>query len=76
MLRLIGPRGWPSLMRLRVFFRRSLTIKILVASAAVVLPLSGGFWYRSLQSERRQMTASAVDFAGSFAELLRKSVHE
>ena len=76
MLRLIGPNGWPSLMRLRVFFGRSLTIKILVASAVVVLPLSGGFWYRSLQSEKRQLTASAVDFAGSFAELVRKSVHD
>jgi len=76
MLRLIGPDGWPSLMRLRVLFGRSLMIKILVAFAIVALPLSGGFWYRSLQSEKRQMTASAVDFAGSFAELVRKSVHD
>ncbi len=76
MLRLIGPRGWPSLTRLRVGAGRSLTVKILVASAVVVLPLSGGFWYRSLQSEKRQLTASAVDFAGSFAELLRKSVYD
>ena len=76
MFRLIGPRGWPSLMRLRVFFGRSLTIKIMVASACVVLPLSGGFWYRSSESEKRQMTASAVDFAGAFAELVRKSVHD
>ena len=29
-----------------------------------------------LLSEKRQLTASAVDFAGSFAELLRKSVHD
>ena len=42
----------------------------------MVLPLSGGFWYRSLLSEKRQLTASAVDFAGSFAELVRKSVHD
>ncbi len=76
MLRLIGPRGWPSLMRLRLFFGRSLTIKIMVASAVVVLPLSGAFWYRSLVSERRQLTAIAVEFAGSFSELLRKSVHD
>jgi len=76
MPRLSGPHDWPSLTRLRVFFGRSLTIKILVASAVVVLPLSGGFWYRSLQSEKRQLTASAIDFAGSFAELLRKSVHD
>ncbi|MHB8837121.1 MAG: sensor histidine kinase [Candidatus Methylomirabilia bacterium] len=59
-----------------MFSGRSLTIKILVASAVVVLPLSGGFWYRSLQSEKRLLTASAVDFAGSFAELLRKSVRD
>jgi len=76
MLRLIGPHGWPSLMRLRVFFGRSLTVKIMVASAVMVLPMSGGFWYRSLLSEKRQLTANAVDFAGSYAELIRKSVHD
>lgn len=76
MLRLIGAHGWPSLLRVRLFFGRSLTIKIMVASAAVVLPLSGGFWYRSLMSEKRLLTASAVEFASSFAELLRKSVHD
>ncbi len=76
MLRFIGPHGWPSLLRLRVFFGRSLTVKIMLASAVLVLPLSGGFWYRSLRIEKRQMTASTVDFAGSFAELLRKSVHD
>ena len=62
MLRLIGLHGWPSLLRLRAYLGRSLTIKILVASAVVVLPLSGGFWYRSLQSEKRQLTASTVEF--------------
>jgi two-component system NtrC family sensor kinase len=76
MFRFIGPGGWPSLIRLRWFLGRSLTVKILVASAVMVLPLSGGFWYRSLLIEKRLLTASAVDFAGSFAELLRKSIHE
>ncbi len=76
MLRLIGPRGRPSLVRVRALFGRSLTIKILVASAAVVLPLSGGFWYRSLVSEKQQLTASAVEFAGSYTELIRKCVHQ
>ena len=76
MVRFIGPHGWPSLLRLRLFLGRSLTVKIMVASAVMVLPLSGGFWYRSLQSEKRQLTASAVDYAGSFAELIRKSVHD
>jgi len=76
MLRLLGPDGWPSLIRLQAFLGRSLTIKILLASAVMVLPLSGAFWYRSMMSEKRVLTESAVDFAGSFAELLRKSVHD
>lgn len=76
MLRLLGWQGRSALIRLGAYSGRSLTIKILLASAVVVMPLSGGFWYRSLQSEKRQLTASAVDFAGSFAELLRKSVHD
>jgi len=76
MLRLIGPQGRPSLPGLRAVFGRSLTIKILVSFAIMVLPLSGGFWYHSLQSEKSLLTASAVEFAGSIAELLRKSVHD
>lgn len=75
-LRFIGPRGWPSLSRLHAPIGRSLSLKIMTAAALVVLPLSGGFWYRSMQSERTQLTASAAEFAGSFAELVRKSVHE
>jgi two-component system NtrC family sensor kinase len=76
MLRFIGPNGWPSLLRLRAVLGRSLTVKILVAFAVMVVPLSGVYWYRSLLSEKRQLTAGAVDFAGSYAELLRKSVHD
>jgi len=76
MLRFIGPNGWPSLIRLRWFLGRSLTIKILLVSAVLVLPLSGGFWYRSLLTEKRLLTETAIDFAGSFSEMLRKSIHD
>jgi two-component system NtrC family sensor kinase len=76
MLRFVGPDGWPSLLRARMFFARSLTVKIMVASAIMVLPLSGAFWYQSLVNEKRQLTANAVDLAGSFAELIRKSIHD
>jgi two-component system NtrC family sensor kinase len=76
MLRFIGSNGRPSLLRLRALIGRSLTLKILVASAIVVLPLSGFFWYRSLQSEERLLNAGALEFTASFAELARKSVYD
>jgi len=76
MFRFIGSYGQSLLIRLGVFIGRSLTIKILLAFAVVMLPLSGGFWYRSLLSEKRQLTASAVEFAGAFTELIRKSVRD
>lgn len=75
MLRTNGLNGRPPLSRLRALFGRSLTFKILVTSAVVVLPLSGGFWYRSLLSERRLLTANAVEHAGVVAGLIRKTVH-
>src|SRR5512133_2885690 len=76
MLRLAGPNTLVSLTRLRALLGRSLSFKIMAASVILVLPLSGAFWYRSLQSERRNMTANAADFAASFAELMKKSVRE
>lgn len=76
MLRLIGPNSLPSISRLRSLLGRSLTFKIMAGTSILVLPLSGAFWYRSLQSEKRNMTASAADFAASFAELARKSLRD
>jgi two-component system NtrC family sensor kinase len=71
-----GLHGMPSQPRLRALFGRSLLAKIMAASAVLVLPLSGVFWYRSLLIEKRYLTASAADFAGSFAQLVRRSVHD
>jgi two-component system NtrC family sensor kinase len=73
---ILDPAKTPSLLRLRALPGRSLTVKLLIASAVLVLPLSGGFWYRALLSEKRYLTASAADLAGSFAELVRRSVHD
>lgn len=63
-------------LRLRSLLGRSLSVKVLIASAVLVLPLSGGFWYRSLQNEKRYLTESSADLAASFAELVRKSVRD
>ena len=62
--------------RLRALFGRSLLAKIMTALAILVLPLSGVFWYRSLTIEKRYLTASVADFAGSFAQLVRRSVRD
>jgi signal transduction histidine kinase len=62
--------------RLRPALGRSLWFKITLASAVLVLPLSGAFWYRSMESERRLLTEGAAEFAASFADLVRKSVRE
>lgn len=76
MLRLIGPDGLLSIPRLRAVLGRSLSFKIMVASVIVVLPLSGVYWYRSLQNEKGHLTAGAADLAASFADLVKKSVRE
>ncbi|HWR98527.1 MAG TPA: ATP-binding protein, partial [Candidatus Methanoperedens sp.] len=70
-------RGSSSILgRLRPAFGRSLWFKITFASAVLALPLSGAFWYRSLQSERRLLTTGAAEFAATLADLVRKSVRE
>jgi two-component system NtrC family sensor kinase len=73
---ILDPTRRPSLLRLRTLLGRSLTVKIMVASAVLALPLTGGFWYRSLLSEKRSMTASAADLAATFADLVSKSVRD
>jgi signal transduction histidine kinase len=70
------PQGVPAPPRISALLRRSLLAKIMTASAVLVLPLSGAFWYRSLRIEKRYLTASAADFAGSFAQLVRRSVRD
>src|SRR5512134_3365438 len=62
--------------RLRWLLGRSLSLKIMAASAILVVPLSGAFWYRSLVSEERHLTGSAIDLAAAFAEVVKKSVRE
>jgi signal transduction histidine kinase len=70
-------RGFPSrLGRLRPTLGRSLWVKITIASAILVLPLSGVFWYHSRKSERRLLIEGAASFAASFADLVRKSIRE
>jgi signal transduction histidine kinase len=71
-----GLHGLPSPPRMRALFGRSLLAKIMAASAVLVLPLTGAFWYRSLLIEKRYMTANAADFAGSFSQLVRRSVRD
>ena len=68
-----GPRGWPSLSACGPF-RALADVKILVGAAVLVVPLSGGFWYRSMQakSARRQRRG----FRRRLRRMVRRSVRE
>ena len=76
MARRVDPGSSSLLGRLRPALGRSLWFKVTLAATLLVLPLSGAYWYRSLKSERRLLAANAADFAGTFADLVRKSVRE
>jgi two-component system NtrC family sensor kinase len=54
----------------------SLTFKLLCVAGLGVLTLSGLFWYRSLLLERRQLLESAAEFAGSYAEIVRRGLRD
>ncbi len=63
----------------RAFHRavdRSLTIKVTAATGVMVLVLSGVFWYRSIQAERRHLFQATVEYARSLSDLVRKTLRD
>ncbi|HEY6000358.1 MAG TPA: ATP-binding protein [bacterium] len=51
-------------------------MKVTSVSLAIVLPITGAYWYRLIRTERQQLTAGAVEFAATTTDLVRKSVRE